>query len=157
MLNGAPAGPDGRPAAAIDAFADAMSESYRSGGDGARATRQAWFFRMVFAPGRWRTDDAGLAQPLCDQRNQGLRQRTLAGQHDTQRKLWRSPVSQMHLAMLRDEAMLSWLDGDGKSAQLDQRKPGPRVPGVVRPGRGQLRRSRRPRCRPGVDRLAAGL
>ena len=37
---------------------------------------------------------------------------TLVAQHLTDaRALWRSPASKLQLAMLRDEAMFSWLDG----------------------------------------------
>ena len=36
---------------------------------------------------------------------------SLVAQNVTQRKLWRARVSQLHLTMLRDDAMLAWLDG----------------------------------------------
>ncbi len=112
VLNGAPTGPDGRPAAAIDVFAKAMSESYRSGSGQLDGIRTAWFYRMVFGPFplgermrlAWHTHYATSESRVNNKPS-------LAVQHDTQRKLCRSPISQMHLAMLRDEAMLSWLDG----------------------------------------------
>ena len=36
----------------------------------------------------------------------------LVAQHEKQRQLWRNPVGELHLAMLRDPAMLDWLDGE---------------------------------------------
>jgi len=112
LLNGAPQGPDGRAGAAIDAFADAMSESYRAGSEGLGGIRQVWFFRMVFSawPLRermllaWHNHYATSESKVYDKE-------ALTDQHLSQRKLWRSPVSQMQLAMLRDEATLTWLDG----------------------------------------------
>jgi hypothetical protein len=112
LLNGAPQGPDGRPGATIDAFADAMSESYRSGSEGLGGTRQVWFFRMVYSawPLRermllaWHNHYATSETKVYDKE-------ALSNQHLTQRKLWRSPASQLQLAMLRDEATLTWLDG----------------------------------------------
>ena len=112
VLAGAPTGSDGRKADAIDAFCQAMFESYRSSAGALDAIRQAWFYRLVFTawPLRermilaWHTHYATSEAKVTERQN-------LAAQHMTQRSLWRVRISQLHLAMLRDEAMLRWLDG----------------------------------------------
>ncbi|MEX2111620.1 MAG: DUF1800 family protein [Pirellulales bacterium] len=112
MLDGAPLGPDGRPAAAIDAFTGAMFESYRTSPSALDPIRMAWFYRLIFTawPLRermllaWHTHYATSETRVYEKS-------TLIEQHLKQRELWRSPVSKLHLAMLRDPAMLRWLDG----------------------------------------------
>jgi uncharacterized protein (DUF1800 family) len=112
VIGGAPSGPDGRSAAMIDAFSDAMFESYRTNAAGLDPIRSAWFYRMIFTawPLRervilaWHTHYATSEERVYEKS-------TLIEQHKKQRELWRSPVSKIHLAMLRDPAMLRWLDG----------------------------------------------
>ncbi|HEY2839604.1 MAG TPA: DUF1800 family protein [Pirellulales bacterium] len=112
ILSGAATGPDGRKAVAIDAFCDAMFESYRANGNALDPIRQAWFYRLIFSawPLRervllaWHTHYATSEAKVTQTQ-------TLFGQHQTQRGLWQARQSKLHLAMLRDEAMLVWLDG----------------------------------------------
>ncbi|MGD9720197.1 MAG: DUF1800 family protein [Pirellulales bacterium] len=112
VLNGAPTGPDGRQAAAIDAFAEAMLQSYQAAGSGLHSLRSAWLYRIVFTawPLRermilaWHTHYATSETKVYEQQLLGI-------QHQAQRKSWRARASEMHLAMLRDHAMLYWLDG----------------------------------------------
>jgi uncharacterized protein (DUF1800 family) len=112
MLDGAPTGPDGRPAAAIDAFCNAMFESYRAAHAELDPIRMAWFYRLIFSawPLRermvlaWHSHYATSEQRVYDKE-------TLVNEHQKQRELWRGPISKLHLAMLRDAAMLRWLDG----------------------------------------------
>jgi len=112
MLGGAPVGPDGRPAAASDAFSDAMFESYRSSNTGLDPIRMAWFYRMIYTawPLRermilaWHTHYATSEERVYEKAD-------LIEQHIKQRAMWRDPTSKLHLAMLRDKAMLRWLDG----------------------------------------------
>ena len=58
VISGAPVGPDGRSAAAIEAFGDAMLKSYQSIGGQLHPIRVAWFYRMVF--GAWPLRDMGV-------------------------------------------------------------------------------------------------
>jgi uncharacterized protein (DUF1800 family) len=112
VLGGAPLAPDGRLAATIDAFSDAMFESYRTSQTGLDPIRSAWFYRMIFTgwPLRervilaWHTHFATSEARVYDKA-------ALIEQHKKQRELWQGPVSKLHLAMLRDAAMLRWLDG----------------------------------------------
>ncbi len=112
VLNGAPTGPDGRGAQALDAFAEAMFQSYQAVTGGHVPVRTAWLHRAVFTafPLRermllaWHTHYATSEAKLYERMS-------LIAQHATQRKLWRERISKLHLAMLRDEAMLRWLDG----------------------------------------------
>jgi uncharacterized protein (DUF1800 family) len=112
VLSGASIGPDGRKAEAIDAFCEAMLMSYRENGGALDQIRQAWLYRLVFSawPLRERMILAWHAHYATSETKIDLKQ-TLVAQHLIERALWRSHASQLQLAMLRDEAMLSWLDG----------------------------------------------
>jgi uncharacterized protein (DUF1800 family) len=111
LLNGAPQGPDGRPAAAIDAFSGAMFDSYRST-NSLDQIRVVAFYRMVFSAWPLR-ERMVLAwhQHYATSEQRVYEKPALVEQHQTQRKLWRERISKLHLAMLRDGAMLRWLDG----------------------------------------------
>jgi uncharacterized protein (DUF1800 family) len=112
ILEGAPNGPDGRKAAAIEAFGNAMLDSYRGNQNALDSIRMAWFYRMIFTawPLRermtlaWHTHYATSETRVYDRAD-------LVTQHVRQRELWRGPMSELHLAMIRDPAMLRWLDG----------------------------------------------
>ncbi len=112
LLEGAPTGPDGRTAEALDMFADAMLDSYRAGSAALDPVRIAWLHRLTFTawPLRermilaWHTHYATSETKVFEKE-------TLVEQHLVQRRLWRAPTSELHLAMLRDSAMLYWLDG----------------------------------------------
>jgi hypothetical protein len=113
LLAGGERGPDGRPGEAIDAFCDAMVESYAANGGSLASVRMAWLTRLVLTawPLRermilaWHTHYATGEQRVSDKLS-------IVTQQRTQRELWREPISKLHLAMLRDAAMLYWLDGD---------------------------------------------
>ncbi len=115
VLKGAPVGPDGRPSETIEAFADAMFASYRSSrssSSGLDAIRVVWFYRMVF--GAWPLRERMLLAwhtHYATSESKIYEKQTLVDQHQTQRKLWSSRASELQRAMLRDEAMLYWLDG----------------------------------------------
>jgi uncharacterized protein (DUF1800 family) len=112
VLGGAAVGPDGRKAEVIDRFCDAMLRSYRQNPAALDSVRQAWLYRMVFTawPLRermliaWHTHYATSEAKV-------IRKESLVAQHMSQRAEWRGPMGKLHLAMLRDEAMLFWLDG----------------------------------------------
>ncbi len=112
VLGGAPVGPDGRKAEAIDRFCDAMLRSYKQNPAALDSVRQAWLYRLVFSawPLRermllaWHTHYATSEAKVT-------RKESLVAEHLAQRADWRGPMSKLHLAMLRDEAMLFWLDG----------------------------------------------
>ncbi|MEJ7636667.1 MAG: DUF1800 family protein, partial [Singulisphaera sp.] len=75
-----------------------------------------WLFRMVFTPhplaermtiawhGHYATSNQKVNDPI-----------SMLEQNLTQRELWRAPMSKLLLAMLRDPAMLLWLDGIGST------------------------------------------
>lgn len=111
VLAGAPVGPDGRAAQAIDAFCDAMFASY-SFSRGLDAMRVAWFYRLVFGawPLRERMILAWHTHYATSERKV-FQTQLLVEEHAIQRRLWHLPVSKLHLAMLHDPAMLYWLDG----------------------------------------------
>ena len=111
MLDGADQGPDRRAAESIRAFCDAMFDSYRTTG-GLDPVRTAWFYRLVFSP--WPLRERMILAwhtHYATSETKTYEKDTLVDQHLTQRELWRAPISRLHLAMLRDRAMLYWLDG----------------------------------------------
>ena len=144
VSNGAPNGPDGRPAAAIDAFTEAMYESYRSTSNGLEAARTVWFYRMVFdafplqangccwpgtltmPPAKPRfTRNTSLVDAARDAAEAVARADQQVAPGDAPR---------------RSDALLARRDSE--PPRRHQRKPGPRVPRAVRSGRGQLLASR---------------
>ncbi len=119
VLEGETRGPDGRPADELADIIEAMVGSARRDPDIARIA-YLWFFRLIFAPhalvermtlawhGHYATSNQKVNNPIW-----------MLDQNLAQRELWRSRISQLHRRMLRDGAMLSWLDG------LDSRKSQP--------------------------------
>jgi len=119
VLEGEPHGPDGRPADELVDIIAAMVGSARRDPNIARI-QYLWFFRLIFSPhalaermtlawhAHYATSNQKVNNPIW-----------MLDQNLAQRALWRSRVSQIHRAMLRDGAMLSWLDG------LDSRKSQP--------------------------------
>jgi uncharacterized protein (DUF1800 family) len=111
MLAGAGQGPDGRPAAAIDAFAKAMFDSYRNA-NSLDQMRVVASYRMVFTA--WPLRERMILawhNHYATSEERVYEKAALVQQHVSQRELWRGPISKLHLAMLRDPAMLRWLDG----------------------------------------------
>ena len=113
VLDGESHGPDGRPAAEFAEIALAMVASARREPDIERV-QYLWLFRLIFTPHAlaermtlaWHShyatsyDKVRKPLPMLDQ-NLALRE------------LWRSTIAQLHLRMLRDPAMIIWLDGLG--------------------------------------------
>jgi uncharacterized protein (DUF1800 family) len=103
--------PDGRPASEIAQITEAMVASARREPSIERV-QYLWFFRMIFSPdalaermtlvwhGHYATSNHKVANPLL-----------MLEQNLSQRELWRSRISKLHLRMLNDRAMLVWLDG----------------------------------------------
>ena len=153
VLDGESHGPDGRPAAEFAEIVQAMVASARREPNIERV-QYLWLFRLIFTPHAlaermtlaWHShyatsyDKVRNPLPMLDQ-NLALRE------------LWRSTIAQLHLRMLRDPAMIIWLDGLGSRKSQTEREPRPRVPRDFRSRRGALHRDRRPRRRPCTDRL----
>ncbi len=81
-----------------------------------------WFFRLIFSPhalaermtflwhGHYATSNQKVGNPIL-----------MLEQNLSQRELWRSQVSRLHLRMLTDRAMLVWLDGlNSRKAQPNE-------------------------------------
>jgi uncharacterized protein (DUF1800 family) len=112
-LEGETHGPDGRPADELADIMEAMVGSARRDPSIARI-QYLWFFRLIFSPhalvermtlawhGHYATSNQKVNNPIW-----------MLDQNLAQRELWRSRISQLHRRMLRDGAMLSWLDGLG--------------------------------------------
>ncbi len=112
LLEGAPTGANGRPAAAIETFCDAMFETFRDGGGELDAVGQSWLYRMVV--GAWPLRERMVLAWHTHYATSNVKVRdkgAISRQMCTQRNLWRSEIGALHLAMLRDNAMLYWLDG----------------------------------------------
>lgn len=102
---------DGRPKEAIDRTLEAMLSSFRQHPSTDRLVSW-WLFRAMLSPcplderlalawhNHYATNQDKVASALW-----------LADQHLRQRELARGPIAALHLAMLRDPAMLVWLDG----------------------------------------------
>jgi uncharacterized protein (DUF1800 family) len=110
VLHGDERASDGRPAAEFGSVAAAMDRSFDQQPSLARL-QVAWLYRIVYSP-----------FPLLEKMTLAWHAHfatsfarvgavALAEQHRTQRNLWRAPISQLLLQMLRDPAMLAWLDG----------------------------------------------
>lgn len=108
--------PDERPVADFENLAAAMDRSFDQQPSLARL-QVAWLYRFVYAPFplrekmtlAWHTHFA-TSFAKADAR-------ALAEQNRAQRELWRAPISRLHLRMLRDPAMLVWLDGDNSQKE----------------------------------------
>ncbi len=111
VLEGETAGPDGRQAHQFDELASLMEDSARQQPCIERV-QLWWLFRLLFTPAPlaekmtlvWHSH---YATSVVKVRDPGL----MLDQNKTLRKLWRARISQLHEAMLRDPALLSWLDG----------------------------------------------
>jgi uncharacterized protein (DUF1800 family) len=113
VLEGEAHGPDGRPAVEFADIIEAMVGSARRDPSIERIL-YLWFFRLIFSPhalvermtlawhGHYATSNQKVNNPLW-----------MLDQNMAQRELWRSRISQLHRRMLRDAAMLTWLDGLG--------------------------------------------
>jgi len=113
VLEGETHGPDGRPDGELADIIEAMVGSARRDPSIERI-QYLWFFRLIFSPhalaermtlawhGHYATSNQKVNNPLW-----------MLDQNLAQRELWRSRSSQLHRRMLRDPAMLSWLDGLG--------------------------------------------
>ncbi len=111
VLEGDTRGPDGRPAKDFEELASLMEEDARRQPTIERV-QLGWLFRLLFTPfplaekmmlvwhGHYATSNAKVRSPLA-----------MLEQNATLRGLWRARVSRLHAAMLRDPAMLHWLDG----------------------------------------------
>ena len=110
-LEGDTHGPDGRPAKEFEELASLMEDDARRQPTIERV-QLGWLFRLLFTPfplaekmtlvwhGHYATSAAKVRSPLA-----------MLEQNVTLRGLWRVRVSRLHAAMLRDPAMLHWLDG----------------------------------------------
>jgi uncharacterized protein (DUF1800 family) len=121
ILEGDTHGPDGRPADEFAEIVDAMIASARREPSIERVL-YLWLFRLIFTPhalaermtlawhGHYATSFEKVRSPLL-----------MLDQNLSQLELWRSRISQLHWRMLRDPAMLAWLDGlNSRKAQLNE-------------------------------------
>ena len=113
VLEGDTHGPDGRSAGEFADLNAAMIDSARREPSIERV-QYLWFFRLIFTPHAlaermtlvwhttYATSNEKVGNPLV-----------MLEQNLSQRELWRSRISKLHLRMLTDRAMLVWLDGLG--------------------------------------------
>ncbi|MCI0460268.1 MAG: DUF1800 domain-containing protein [Gemmataceae bacterium] len=111
VLEGEAHGPDGRPAREFEELAALMEEDARRQPTVERV-QLGWLFRMLFTPfplaekmtlawhSHYATSNDKVRDPLA-----------MLEQNSTLRRLGRARVSRLHAALLRDPAMLKWLDG----------------------------------------------
>jgi uncharacterized protein (DUF1800 family) len=113
VLDGESHGPDGRPADEFAEIVQAMIASARREPDIERV-RYLWLFRLIFTPHAlaermtlaWHSHYATSYDKVRDPL-------PMLDQNLALRELWRSTIAQLHLRMLRDPAMMIWLDGLG--------------------------------------------
>ena len=77
----------------------------------------------------------------------------MLGQQQTFRQYGGGDSGALVRAMLRDPALIIWLDGEKNTPEGAEREPGPRADGAVHPRGRALHRGRRQGGRPGPDRL----
>jgi uncharacterized protein (DUF1800 family) len=111
VLEGETHGPDGRSAWEFNELASLMEEDARRQPSIERV-RLWWLFRLLFTPfplmekmtlawhSHYATSDNKVRDPL-----------RMLEQNVTLRRLWRARAGELHAALLRDPAMLKWLDG----------------------------------------------
>jgi uncharacterized protein (DUF1800 family) len=111
VLEGDTHGPDGRSAAAFADTVAVLEASARRRPSLERA-QVLWLYRMLYSPfplaermtliwhSHYASSNEKVAEPAW-----------MHAQNGTQRELGRGRISKLHLAMLRDAAMLKWLDG----------------------------------------------
>jgi uncharacterized protein (DUF1800 family) len=110
ILQGDTQGPDGQPAQDFQETLQAMEESARRSPSLERAV-MLWLYRMVYTPFplaekmtlMWHGHYATSAEKVRDAF-------MMLEQNLAQRSLWRERIGKFHLRMLRDQAMLKWLD-----------------------------------------------
>lgn len=112
VLEGETHVPDGRPAEDFERLVAIMEDSARRRPSIERM-QLLWLYRILFTPfplaekmtltwhSHYATSNAKVDDPL-----------RMLDQNLVQRELWRAPIRELHLAMLREPAMLDWLDGD---------------------------------------------
>lgn len=117
VLEGETHGPDGRSARAFEDVAALMEENARQQPSIERV-RLWWLFRLLFTPfplrekmtllwhNHYATSDNKVNNPL-----------QMLEQNVTLRRLWRAPAAARHAAILRDPAMLNWLDGSDNTKE----------------------------------------
>ncbi len=113
VIEGETHGPDGRPAQELTEIADAMVASARRDPSIERV-QYLWLFRLIYAPHAlaermtlaWHSHYATGNQKVNDPLS-------ILEQNLAQRSLWRAKISLLHRRMLRDRAMLTWLDALG--------------------------------------------
>jgi uncharacterized protein (DUF1800 family) len=111
LLSGEDRARDGRPRAEYDAMVSAMEASCRQQTASIARAQTMWLYRMLLDPWplrekmtlAWHTHYATSYDKV-------ERPDYLMVQNAAQRELWGGPVRQLHLKMLRDPAMLVWLD-----------------------------------------------
>jgi hypothetical protein len=121
VLDGEGRGPDGRPAEEFTEVVEAMVESDRRRPAPQRGPL-LWLYRMVYTPhplaermtlvwhGHFATGQQKVDDPLA-----------MLGQNLAERALWRAPFGRLVLNMLKDPAMLAWLDGfDSRKARPNE-------------------------------------
>jgi uncharacterized protein (DUF1800 family) len=111
VLEGESHGPDGRTAREFEELTTLMEEDARNQPTVERV-QLGWLFRLLFTPfplaekmtlawhSHYATSNDKVRDPL-----------RMLEQNATLRRLWRAPASQLHAALLRDPALLKWLDG----------------------------------------------
>jgi uncharacterized protein (DUF1800 family) len=111
VLDGETHGPGGQPASAFAETVTAMEDSARRRPSIERAG-MLWLYRLIFTPhplaevmtlawhSHYATSQAKVNSPEL-----------MLAQNQELRRLWRSPISQLHSMILHDGAMLRWLDG----------------------------------------------
>ena len=90
--------------------ADLLGDAAAGASDAAAAPGVVALPGVVHARPARRTAHAGVARPLRDQPAQGGRRRRDAAQNETFRRLGRGPFGDLLREMLRDPALLDWLD-----------------------------------------------
>jgi hypothetical protein len=119
VIEGESHGPDGRPADELADIIEAMVGSARRDPNIDRVL-YLWFFRLIFSPHALAERMTLAWHAHYATSNQKVNNATwMLDQNLTLRAHWRSRISELHRAMLRDPAILSWLDG------LDSRKSEP--------------------------------
>jgi uncharacterized protein (DUF1800 family) len=111
VLDGETHGPDGRPGRDFEELAAIMEGDARRQPTIERV-QLWWLFRMLFTPfplvermvlawhSHYATSNDKVGDPL-----------KMLEQQITLRRLWRADAGRLHTALLRDQAMLKWLDG----------------------------------------------
>ena len=148
-------GPDGRPAAEFAEIVEAMVASARREPSIERV-QYLWFFRLIFSPhalaermtlvwhGHYATSNQKVNNPLWMLDQNLVPARALAV-HESRSFICGCSAT--------GDARLARRPGQPKVAA--ERKPRPRIPRVLRPGRGKLLRGGYPRRRPSPDWMAA--